>query len=148
MEIIRPMKRKGHISQTYLRRDNVVLPELYMRAKRFVSYPTSINKIFQLMAELPTDRYYISDDAAMSYIRKRMFHGEEPKFNTKERQRLYESFYNEVSTMMEQEKYKRLGLVETTVIALMRPAPCVGLSPSGIWRKYYQKQRRKQHGGF
>ena len=139
------MKYKGHISQTYIRRDNYILPELYKRAKNEAEYPTSLNKIFRIMADLPTDRYYISDDAALIYVRKRYLHGEITQFRTPERQRLYESLYAEVMKMMEEERYKRAGIAETTICALMRPAPCVGLSPEGIRKKRCHSFKRRKH---
>lgn len=134
------MKRKGHISQTLIRRDRIILPELYRRAKRLATYPTSAMNIYHIMTTLPTDRFYISDDAALAYIRKIFFHNIQPTFRTPERRKLYEALYKEVQEMMKEEKYQKLGLNTTTILALMRPAPCVGLSARAIltnrkWRK-------------
>jgi hypothetical protein len=134
------MKRKGHISQTYIKRDRIALPELYRRAKRLATYPTSAMNIYRIMATLPTDRFYISDDAALFYMRKIFFHNITPTFRTPERRRLYEALRREVDNMMKEEKYQELGLNTTTILALMRPAPCVGLSAEAIakikWRKH------------
>lgn len=137
------MKRKGHISQTYIKRDRDVLPMLYRRAKQQADYPTSVDKIFNIMSELPTDRFYIADDAALFYVRKRYFHNEEVCFRTPQKQKLFNALYDEVLLMMQEEKYKALGLQATTICALMRPAPCVGLSPVGISKIF---RRRKKEG--
>lgn len=139
------MKRKGHISQTYVKRDYEVLPELFRRAKRQATYPTSTDKIFRIMATLPTDRYYICDDAALLYVRQRMLQGKEPTFRTKEKQRLYDALYQEVTAMMKEEKYASMGIAGTVICALMRPAPCVGLSPEGIGVVFHRKLRKRRH---
>lgn len=138
------MKHKGSISQTYLRRDREVLPELYRRAKRVAEYPTSNDSLFRIMADLPVDRYYIADDAAYEYVRKRHLHGFRKKYRTPQKQRLLESLYEEVTRMMGEERYRGLSLKTATVIALMRPAPCVGLSPAGI-DKIFSHSRAKGH---
>lgn len=139
------MKCKGHISQTYVKRDFEVLPELYRQAKRQAAYPTSTDKIFRIMASLPTDRYYICDDAALLYVRKRMLQGKVTTFRTKEKQRLYDALYREVVDMMKEEKYAQMGIAGTTICALMRPAPCVGLSPEGIGVVFHRKLRKHRH---
>ena len=132
------MKHKQSVSQTYIERDRKVLPELVRQAKRKATYPTSGNKLFQIAAELPTDKFYIGDDAACDYIRKRFIRKIHPVFVSPYKQRLYDALYDEVVKMMKMEKYKNMGLKDITLLALGHQAPCVGLTPYiirvHIWR--------------
>ena len=137
------MKHKGSISQTYLTRDGVVIPNLYKRARQVAEYPTTVMHLFEIAAELPVPQFYISDDAARSYIRKRFLHKKKVTFRTKYKQRLFDAFYDEVDSMMKESKYQEMGLMNTVVCALMRPAPCVGLTPLAILQKYFKKRPKR-----
>ena len=126
------MKHRGAVSQTYIERDNRVLPDLIRRAKHIATYPTSSKKLLHIAAELPTDKFYIADDAALHYIYKRHLHNIRPHFINPYKERLYNALYQEVVEMMKREDYCRLGLKTVTILALSRPAPCVGMTPRGI----------------
>lgn len=142
------MKHLKSITQTYIERDRKVLPELIRRAKHLATYPTSAKKLYHIAAELPTDKFYISDDAACEYIRKRFFHNIQPKFISPFKQRLFDALYHEVSEMLRQEKYSKMGLKNVTILALERPAPCVGLTPYIIglrYRKLHKQNNHKKH---
>lgn len=122
------MKHKKSVSVAYIERDSRMIPELVRRAKRIAPYPTSMKNIYHIAAELPTDKFYIGDDAACDYIRKRI-QNITPKFLSPYKQKLFEALYEEVTYMMKSEKYQKMGLKSTTLLALARPAPCVGLTP-------------------
>lgn len=139
------MKRKGNVSQVYIERDNHVLPKLIKKAKSLATYPTTMNKLYYIAAELPTDKFYITDDAAYAYIYKRYLHNIVPKFTNPYKHQLFEAFYNEVCQMMQCEKYKLMGLRSTTILALGRPAPCCGLTPLAIRNRISKIRCRKRH---
>lgn len=126
------MKHKGSVSHTYTERDRVVLPKLIRQAKHLTTYPTTMRKLSHLAANMPTDRFYISDDAAYAYINRRYIHNDAPTFSNPYKNRLFNALYDEVCKMMQQEKYRSMGLKNVTILALSRPAPCVGISPRTI----------------
>lgn len=137
------MKHKKSVSQTYIERDRKVLPDLMRKAKHLATYPTTMSKLCRIAAELPTDRFYISDDAAFAYVRKRFYHGIEPKFISPFKQRLFEALYEEVLEMMSHEKYRKMGLKSTIILALEHKAPCVGLTPYIIGLRILNQHRHK-----
>ena len=138
------MKHKRSVSQAYIERDRRVLPELIRQAKHQATYPTTMNVLYKIAAELPTDKFYISDDAALAYIRKRYFHKVVPRFISPFKQRLFEALYDEVTAMMACKKYREMGWKNATILALQRPAPCVGLTPYIIGLRY-RKLHRHYH---
>ncbi len=138
------MKHKGSVSQTYLARDKKVLPELICQAKHLATYPISTMKLYHIAANLPTDKFYIADDAAYFYILKRVLNNINVTFKNSYKQRLYEAFYQEVTKMMKESKYATMSLKDISLLALDRPAPCVGLAPWGIW-KALLRQRKKEY---
>lgn len=132
------MKHKGSISQTYLKRDEVILPMLLRKARNLASWPTTMQQLCCIAASLPTPFFCISDDAALDYIRKRHLHGIVKSFSTEYRQRLYEAFWDEFVAVYE--KSPELGLQNCVLRALSRQAPCVGLSPHVIQLKIAHKK--------
>jgi hypothetical protein len=126
------MKHKGSISITYKKRDRVVLPRLIRQARHLATYPTTTKQLLVIAANLPTDRFYISDDAAYAYVSRRYMHNDTPQLSNKYKTILFEALYEEVMKMMKEEKYKTMSLKNITILALSRPAPCVGLSPGTI----------------
>lgn len=142
------MKHKDAISQTYLERDRRALPELIRRAKNMCSWPTTMNKLYEIAAELPTDKFYICDVAACRYVSKRILHKKKKNFSNPFKQRLFEALYDEVEEMMKKEKYKKLGYITTTIMALGHPAPCIGLTPyviGVILRRTQKYNKHKRH---
>lgn len=140
------MKHRGSISQTYLKRDNEVIPELYRRAKAMAEYPTTTMRIFEIAASLPVDMFYIADDAAMSYIRTRIYDKKHPTFLSPYKQKLFDALYELVTEMMAQPYYQNLGLTSTVIIALTKPAPCVGLTPGWMYvsfRRWCKSNKKK-----
>ena len=139
------MKHKGAISQIYKTRDEVVVPELYSRAKSEASYPTTTRRLFEIAANLPVDRYYISDYAALEYVRNRVYRRQSKQIThhiNPYKHRLFEDLYDTVMKMMREEKYAAMGLTDTVICALLRPAPCVGLTPATIWHMYRKGRKR------
>lgn len=130
------MKHKGSISHTYKRRDAVAIPLLFRKAKTVAEYPISIPKLLKIAADLPVDRFYITDDAALRYVRKRFYGRKRLTYRSKYKERLFDALYEQVCLMMGEDKYRKEGLATTTILALSRPAPCVGLTPNEIYLRY------------
>ena len=140
------MKHKGSISQLYQTRDRQIIPELFRSAKGLAEYPTTVSRLCHIAATLPVDRYYITDDAALEYVRKRNFYGIRKRYSNEYKQKLFDSLYQEVVGMMRQPHYKDTELTHIVIDALMRPAPCVGIAPIGIFKILLRHKERKHHG--
>lgn len=143
------MKHKGSVSQAYIRRDNEVIPDLYKRAAAIAELPMNVDRLARIAADLPVKHFCISDDAAIAYIRSRVLNGRNPKFRSIYKQRVFEALYEIVQEMMQSEKYRQHDIPAITVVALSRPAPCIGLSPKVIYQKYFvhrKRVRRLRHG--
>lgn len=121
------MKHKGSISQTYLKRDAEILPQLFRKARNTATWPTTMQQLCRVVASLPTPYFCIADDAALDYARKRLFHGIAKEFRSPYKQRLYEAFWEEFKTLYDAQP--DAGLQNCVWQALARPAPCVGLTP-------------------
>lgn len=139
------MKHCGSISQTYRKRDRMAVLDVYRRAKALAEYPTTTKKLFEIAARLPVSQFYISDDSALLYVRNRMFRGIRPSLMNPYKQKLFEALYDLVCSMMKEEKYSSQGLASTTIIALSRPAPCIGLTPTVIYQKYLKALQHKKN---
>lgn len=137
------MKHKGSISQVYIERDRRIIPDLIRRAKYIVSYPTNRKKIFQAAASLPVKNHYISDESAIDYVRSRM-RGKHYHFANSHKEQLYNSLYDEVIKMMQDARYKETKLNDIILIALTHPAPCVGLTPMGMYKIYIRLNAKKR----
>lgn len=144
MQSIIVMKHKGAISQVYLKRDREVVPMLFKKAKQIASYPTTQEQLFRIAAEIPVDQYYLSDDTAVLYIRNRIFRGINKIHGSAYKQRLFESLYEAVCELRKDVRYKSKGLDYITMLALQRPAPCVGLSPNVMLQKYLQYRNKNE----
>lgn len=136
------MKKRGDISQDYIYRDRVVLPELIRQARNIVEYPTTEEKIYQTAANLPTKRFYMSDDSATALIRSHIQNGIRPRFISLYKQRLYDALYEEVTRMLSESRYQGMSIGEVTTIALTHPAPCIGLTPKVIMRITVRNRKR------
>lgn len=136
------MKHKHSVSHAYKKRNTVEIPNLYRRAKQLAVYPTTTQELFRIAAELPVDQFYIPDDAALRYVRSRWIHGANKEFLSPYKKRNFEALYDTVCKMMQEEKYRALGLATTTIIALSRPAPCVGLTPFLIHKIYVRHNKK------
>lgn len=123
----------------------MIIPHLFRRAKTLAEYPTTSKKLFKIAAELPVDRYYISDDAALRYVRGRYYKGHKKKFSSIYKKRLFESLYDQVCEMMKEKKYRDQGLATTTILALLRPAPCIGVTPYYMYMAYKGHKGQKQN---
>lgn len=124
------MKHKGSICQTYLKRDTEVLPLLFRKARNMASYPTTMQQLCCIAAKLPTPFFCIADDAALDYVRKRHLHGKTKSFLSPYKQQLFDAFWSEFAEI--RRTYPRLTLQDCVWMALARPAPCIGLTPSSI----------------
>lgn len=133
------------VTQSFLERDSRVLPELMRQARKIATYPTSAKKLYQIAADLPTDKFYIGDDAAFQYMRKRLFHNVRQKFLSPYKQRLFDALHEEVTAMLKQEKYQNMSLKSVIIIALNHPAPCVGLTPNIIARTFIRHHKHKKN---
>lgn len=120
------MKHKKSITQAYIHRDRVILPELFRQAKAIASWPSTMKQLCTIAADLPTPCFCVSDDAALDYIRRRMLHGQVRQFSTAYKNRLFEALYHEVARLRDE---RHLSLQAATLRALSSPAPCVGLTP-------------------
>ncbi len=134
------MKHKGSITDTYIHRDNVVLPALFRKAKEVASYPTTMKELCQIAASLPVPYFCISYDAALDYIRNRLLHGRIKRFKTEYKNQLFEALYQTVLSLMED---GRRDIKKVTLLALDKPAPCVGISPVCIMNKLYDLKNKK-----
>lgn len=141
------MKHKGSISHVYVERDKKAVLEVFRQAKNCAEYPITVTGLLHLTAEMPTKKYYIADDAAYEYCRKRIFLHFRPQFKSNYKQKLYDAMFKEVNKMRHFECYKALSLRKIVALALDKPAPCIGLTPrvigemlrkAGIilWEKY------------
>jgi hypothetical protein len=121
------MKHKGSISQTYLTRDAQILPMLYRQACEIAEWPTTMRQLCCLAASLPTPFFCIADDAALHYVRRRLFHGVVKSFRSPFKQRLYDAFWREFHAIYL--GHPDISLQDCVWRALALPAPCVGLTP-------------------
>lgn len=139
------MKHKASITQTYLKRDREAIPHLFRVAKSLAPYPTTTKQLFEIAASLPCDQYYISDDAALSYFRNRRFHNRVVRFKNPFKQRLFDAFYDEVTSMMAQDRYKGVSVRDAVICSLSRPAPCIGLTPFVMYRTFIRQAKKRQN---
>ena len=130
------MKHKGSISQAYRLRNSTVIPRLFSKAKKLAEYPTTTQKLFEIAANLPVDRFYISDDAALEYVRNRYYRGVIKKFRNPYKAKLFEAFYDTFRKMMEEERYRHENISTVAILALTRPAPCIGMAPRKMHQRY------------
>lgn len=139
------MKHKNSISQINPLRDREMLT-LYRKALEVVEYPTTIDKICEVVSSLSTSCFYISDTSAFRYVSLRL-KGIVPVFDkaSYRKQQLYESLYEEFQVIREQYKERSLCIYKLVDLALARPAPCLGLSPRTIRQKLsaHFKQKKK-----
>lgn len=109
---------------------------IYRKALQVVEYPTTTDKICEVVSSLPTSCYYISDTSAFRYVSQRL-KGIIPRFDkaSYRKQQLYESLFKEFQNVERQYRGKAYCIYRLVDIALERPAPCLGLSPRTIRQK-------------
>ena len=129
------MKHLNSISQINLERDREML-RLYRKAREVATYPTTSVKLCEIVASLPTSCYYISDTSAARYVSNRL-KGKIPKFGVafEKKRMLYEAFYIDFLKVRKMEGNQRKCISQLVDIALLRPAPCLGLSCRSIRQK-------------
>ncbi len=137
------MKHRGSINQFNIERDRELIA-LYRQARATAKYPTTMYELCERTAKLPASCHYISDFYAYLYVRKRLTTGAKKHFKRKEQRILYESLYNIVTVLLQQEKYKNHSLSRVVDIALAMPAPCIGLSPRTIQDKLCTVFKKKK----
>ncbi len=141
------MRHIGSVSQVNKKRNEALL-SLFAKAKYKVSYPTSMTKICRVIADMPVGEFFISDEAATVYACQRYYHGEQKLFRSPRRQLLYEAFYKELLKLKAQAHHTDTPISALVTIALMMPAPCIGLEPSAIYmilpHKRHKKRRMKK----
>ncbi len=126
------MRHKGSVSQVNKKRNETLL-SLFSKAKNKVSWPADMKKICRVMADMPVGEFYISDEAATVYAWQRFYHGQRKRFKSRRRQRLYDAFYQKVLELKRKPEYKESPISTIATIALLQPAPCIGLEPSFIY---------------
>lgn len=132
------MKHKGSVTEIYKERDEIVLPALYRIAAAKAVYPTTVRELCTIVAKLPTDCHYISDDAAFAFIKSRKYHRGERHFHSPYKHRLYESLWQSFCEIDKEYPEERL---QTKILrALRMPAPCVGLTPNIIQIKLNKRK--------
>lgn len=119
-------RRSGEAHITSIR--NEYLPKLWAEAKRRATYPTTFKQLLELMASLPTDRYYISEEEGLRAV----FQYKPRKNHYKDL--LFRSFLDLYHDLRNTEKYKNVAAYKLVAICLSHPAPCIGLSPRSLQR--------------
>ena len=136
------MRHKGSISQINIERNKVVL-ELFQRAKNLVKWPSNITTICETAAKLPVDKFYISTDAAVVYVRQRYYNNKIKIFNSPYKQQLYEVMYKNFLKVVESPENKNRSLPELVIKVLAMPAPCLGLAPFQFYMAVLRQQKKK-----
>lgn len=141
-------RHKGSISQVNVERDRMAAV-LYKEAKRVASWPTNTMRLCEIAAGMPTTEFYISEEFAVRYVRKRIYAGVVQSFTNKYKQKLYEALFDRVLELRKQDKYREASLPVIVQAAIMTPAPCLGLTPRNIYmilpkREYPLRKKKKQ----
>ena len=136
---------KGAVSQINQERDKMV-HTLYKKAKGMVQWPTRIATICELVAMLPTPKFFISFDTAVVYIRRRYYYGTHISFLSKHKQLLYDALYARFKELRDNISYKNKSLPGLVLMALESQAPCIGISPYLIYEIIlnHKKNAREQ----
>lgn len=141
-------RHKGSISQINVERDRMAAV-LYREAKRIASWPTSTMRLCEIAANMPTKEFYISEEFAVRYVRKRIYAGVAQSFTNKFKQKLYEALFDRVVELRKREKYREASLPAVVQAAIMTPAPCLGLTPRNIYmilpKRVYPLRKKKRH---
>lgn len=120
------MRHKNSISQINLER-NKEIKRLYRQAQSIAGSPVTIDRICHIMANLPCDRFYLSDYWALRYVKNRR-RGKIKKFGNPQKQTLYNAFYNTFVQLSRSSEYKDKSIETVVYAALEKPAPIIGLS--------------------
>lgn len=136
-------RHKGSISHTNLQRDKVVL-DLFRKAKSRVSWPADTMTICEAAASLPVDRFYISQDAAVCYVRRRYYHDKVTVYRSHYRQQLYEALYDAFTIAVGRPENRYRPLPDIVINILQSPAPCLGLAPFQIYLAVLRLKKKKQ----
>lgn len=137
------MKHKGSITQTYLDRDRMA-EVLFRQAKHLAEWPTNTMRLCEIAASLPVDEFYLSEENAVAYIRRRINHGIRKTFTNKYKQQLYEAFYERVMELRDLEKFRDASIPVLVSAALATPAPCIGLRPINLYVIINRRKRIKK----
>jgi len=121
--ILHTMRTKSGQTQIISER-NAYLPQLWKEAKRKATYPTTFSRLLEIMATLPTDRYYISEDQAYWLVLHK-YKGMKNKY----KDILYRSFLDLYNDLRLMDKYKDMPTYKVIAVALNHKAPCIGISP-------------------
>lgn len=138
------MKHKGSISQINVAR-NRMAERLFHKAKRIASWPTNTMRLCEMAALMPVEEFYLPEENALTYVRRRVLRGDTMKFTNKYKQQLYDALFERVKELWKREKYSNASIPVVVAAALSTPAPCLGLSPRNIYmliphRKYPKKK--------
>ena len=108
-----------------------------------MAWPADTMDICRKAASLPVSKFYISQDAAVSYIRHRYYHDDCKKFCSRYKQQLYDALYEKFLELTMRPEYENRVLPEVVAIALDHPAPCSGLAPAQFYR-IMRRHRKEQ----
>lgn len=137
------MRHKGSISHVNQERDKII-PLLYRRAINLVQWPADTMTICEKAASLPVDEFYISNDAAVDYVRHRYYRGEQKKFRSTYKQKLYDALYDKFMEAASRPENINKSLPEVVTNILSTAAPCSGLTPLQFYYSYLKfKKKRK-----
>lgn len=121
-------KKKGRTQIVEERNEYIRI--LWKRAKKEATYPTTFCQLTEMMASMPTDRYFISEEQAywlvVGHKVKRM--------KNKYKDILFKSFLDLYNDLLLMDKYRNMSKYKVIAIALSHPAPCIGLYPVTIGR--------------
>lgn len=124
------MRHKGSISQVNLERNKELL-RLYKTAQGIVGSPATVNRVCQIMANLPTKKFYLSETYALKYIKDRI-NGKKRKFRHENKQILYNALWTSFLRIQGKKGNEGLSIERLVDITLETPAPIIGLSPTYI----------------
>ena len=102
---------------------------LFRQALDIASFPTTYNKLYEIVASLPATRYHIDQYRALRCYRKYLS-GHPYHFRSPYKARLFDALYAKVDELRPLHKDKSLSNI--IMIALYTPAPCVGVHPASI----------------
>ena len=128
--IITSMRHKNSISQINLERDKEIRA-LYKKARELAGYHATVERICQIMVNLPTSKFYISDTYALKYVKDRM-NGNVRKLKWKNKQILYNAFWNVFLSLKKKRENEGLSIERLVDMALETQAPIIGVSQGFI----------------
>lgn len=136
------MRHKGSISHINLERDKIV-PQLYRQAIKLVQWPADTMTVCTKAASLPVNEFYISNDAAVEYVRNRFYRNKLKQFRSTYKQKLYDALYEKFIQVVNLPENSNKPIPEIVTIVLASKAPCSGLTPLQLYYTMLKHKKRK-----